>query len=136
GGPLIVFDIGTATTFDVVSDTGDFLGGVIAPGIMASAESLFNSTAKLPRIELVPPKSVIGHNTIACMQAGIIYGYVGQIDAIVNRIRAEMGADWHAKVVATGGLATMIHRDSKTIDRIDHFLTLSGLRVLHERNSQ
>lgn len=136
GGPLIVIDIGTATTFDVVSETGDFLGGVIAPGIMASAESLFNSTAKLPRIELVPPKSIIGHNTITCMQAGIIYGYVGQIDTIVEKIREEMGASWKAKVIATGGLAKMIHKESKTIDKIDHFLTLSGLRVLHERNSQ
>ena len=124
GGPLIVIDIGTATTFDVVSDKGDFLGGVIAPGIVASAESLFSSTAKLPRIELVPPKNVIGHNTISCMQSGI-----------VEKIRAEMGADWHAKVIATGGLAKMIHKESKTIDKIDHFLTLSGLRVLHERNS-
>ena len=136
GGPLIVIDIGTATTFDVVSETGDFLGGVIAPGIVASAESLFSSTAKLPRIELVPPKSIIGHNTITCMQAGIIYGYVGQIDTIVEKIRAEMGASWNAKVIATGGLAKMIHKESKTIDKIDHFLTLSGLRVLHERNSQ
>ena len=136
GGPLIVIDIGTATTFDVVSESGDFLGGVIAPGIVASAESLFSSTAKLPRIELVPPKNVIGHNTISCMQSGIIYGYVGQIDTIVEKIRAEMGAAWKAKVVATGGLATMIQRESKTIDRIDHFLTLSGLRVLYERNSQ
>ena len=135
GGPLIVIDIGTATTFDVVSDTGDFLGGVIAPGIVASSESLFTSTAKLPRIELIPPKSVIGHNTIACMQSGIIYGYVGQIDAIVGRIRDEMGSDWHAKVIATGGLAKMIQRESKTIDKIDHFLTLSGLRVLYERNA-
>ena len=136
GGPLIVIDIGTATTFDIVSETGDFLGGVIAPGIMASADSLVNSTAKLPRIELVPPKSVIGHNTISCMQAGIIYGYVGQIDALVEKIRAEMGAQWQAKVIATGGLAKMIHKESKTIDKIDHFLTLTGLRVLHERNSQ
>ncbi|MBR2519198.1 MAG: type III pantothenate kinase [Selenomonadaceae bacterium] len=136
GGPLIVIDIGTATTFDVVSETGDFLGGVIAPGIVASSESLFTSTAKLPRIELIPPKNVIGHNTTTCMQSGIIYGYVGQIDAIVQRIRNEMGEDWHAKVIATGGLAKMIMRESKTIDKIDHFLTLSGLRVLYERNSQ
>lgn len=134
GGPLIVIDIGTATTIDVVSDTGDFLGGVIAPGIVSAAESLFSSTAKLPRIELVPPKSIICRNTITGMQAGIIYGYVGQIDEIVRRIRAEMGADWQSKVIATGGLARMIYKESKTIDRIDHFLTLSGLRVLYERN--
>ena len=134
GGPLIVIDIGTATTFDVVAENGDFMGGVIAPGINASAESLFSSTAKLPRIELIPPKNVIGRNTISCMQSGIIYGYVGQIDAIVGRIRAEMGKDWNAKVIATGGLARMIYKESKTIDKIDHFLTLSGLRALYERN--
>ena len=110
------------------------MGGVIAPGIVSAAESLFSATAKLPRIELVPPKSIIGRNTISCMQAGIIYGYVGQIDEIVSRIRAEMGEDWHAKVIATGGLAKMISKESKTIDKIDHFLTLSGLRVLYERN--
>ena len=134
GGPLIVIDIGTATTFDVVSEVGDFLGGVIAPGIVAAADSLVSSTAKLPRIELVPPKSIICRNTITGMQAGIIYGYVGQIDAIVTKIREEMGKDWNAKVIATGGLAKMISSESKTIDKIDHFLTLSGLRVLYERN--
>lgn len=134
GGPLIVIDIGTATTIDVVAENGDFLGGVIAPGLMSAADSLFTSTAKLPRIELVPPKSIICHNTVTGMQAGIIYGYVGQIDEIVRRIRAEMGEGWHAKVIATGGLAKMIHKESATIDKIDHFLTLSGLRVLYERN--
>ena len=134
GGPLIVIDIGTATTFDVVADNGDFLGGVIAPGIMASAESLFSSTSKLPKVELVPPKNIICRNTISGMQAGIIFGYVGQIDAIVEKIRAEMGDDWKARVIATGGMATMLAKESKTIDKIDHFLTLSGLRVLYERN--
>ena len=134
GGPLIVIDIGTATTIDVVADNGDFLGGVIAPGLMSAADSLFTSTAKLPRIELVPPKNIICHNTITGMQAGIIYGYVGQIDEIVRRIRAEMGEGWRAKVIATGGLAKMIAKESKTIDKIDHFLTLSGLRALYERN--
>ena len=133
GGPLIVIDIGTATTIDVVSDKGDFLGGVIAPGIAASADALFNSTAKLPRVELVPPKSVICHNTIHGMQAGIIFGYVGQIDAIVNRIKTELN-DNSIKVVATGGFATMISKESTTIDKIDHFLTLAGLRALYERN--
>lgn len=134
GGPLIVIDIGTATTIDVIADNGDFLGGVIAPGIVSAADSLVSATAKLPRIELVPPKSIICHNTISGMQAGIIYGYIGQIDEIVKRIRAEMGENWTAKVIATGGLAKMIARESKTIDKIDHFLTLSGLRVLYERN--
>lgn len=134
GGPLIVIDIGTATTIDVVADNGDFLGGVIAPGIVSAADSLVSSTAKLPRIELVPPKNIICHNTTTGMQAGIIYGYVGLIDEIVRRIRAEMGEDWNAKVIATGGLAKMIAKESQTIDKIDHFLTLSGLRALYERN--
>ena len=134
GGPLIVIDIGTATTFDVVADNGDFLGGVIAPGLGSSADALFQRAAKLPRIELVTPKNVISRNTIAGMQAGIIFGYVGQIDEIVNRIKAEMKEE-KVTVVATGGYARMISRESKTIDKIDHFLTLTGLRVLYERNS-
>ena len=135
GGPSIVIDIGTATTFDVVGANGDFLGGVIAPGIMASADALFNSTAKLPRVELVPPKNIICHNTIHGMQAGIIFGYVGQIDEIVRRIKTEIGnKENEIKVIATGGMATMIYKESKTIDKIDHFLTLNGLRVLYERN--
>ena len=133
GGDLIVIDIGTATTFDVVAENGDFLGGVIAPGIATSADALFNQTAKLPRVELVAPKSIICHNTIQGMQAGIIYGYVGQIDEIVRRIREEIGKN--LRVVATGGFAKMIARESKTIEKVDHFLTLSGLRVLFERNS-
>ena len=132
GGPLIVIDIGTATTFDVVDDNGDYLGGAIAPGIGISTEALFQRAAKLPRIELVTPKSVICRNTITSMQAGIIYGFVGQIDEIVRRIKAEMGVN--PKVIATGGLATMIAKESTTIDKIDHFLTLTGLRVLYERN--
>ena len=133
GGPAIVIDIGTATTFDVINENGDFMGGVIAPGIMASSEALINSTAKLPGVELVPPKNIICHNTIHGMQAGIIFGYVGQIDEIVRRIKTEYGSD-QMKVIATGGMATMIYKESSTIDKIDHFLTLNGLRVLYERN--
>ena len=133
GGPAIVIDIGTATTFDVINENGDFMGGVIAPGIMASSEALISSTAKLPGVELVTPKNIICHNTIHGMQAGIIFGYVGQIDEIVRRIKAEYGSD-QMKVIATGGMATMIYKESKTIDKIDHFLTLNGLRVLYERN--
>ena len=133
GGPLIVIDIGTATTFDVVAPNGDFQGGVIAPGLSSSADALFQRAAKLPRIELVTPKHIISRNTVSGMQAGIIYGYVGQIDEIVRRIKKEMGYD-EMKVVATGGYARMISRESKTIDKIDHFLTLTGLRVLYERN--
>lgn len=133
GGPLIVIDIGTATTFDVVSKTGDFLGGAIAPGIAISSEALFRRAAKLPRIELVTPKSVICHNTVTGIQAGIIFGAVGQIDGIVNKIKKELAMDM--KVVATGGLANMIAKESTTINHTDHFLTLTGLRVLYERNS-
>ena len=135
GGPLIVIDIGTATTFDVVAPNGDFQGGVIAPGLSSSADALFQRAAKLPRIELVTPKHIISRNTVSGMQAGIIYGYVGQIDEIVRRMKKEMGYD-EIKVVATGGYARMVSRESKTIDKIDHFLTLTGLRVLYERNAE
>ena len=132
GGSLIVIDIGTATTFDVVGEEGDFLGGVIAPGIGTSADALFQSAAQLPRIELVTPKQVICRSTIQGMQAGIIFGFVGQIDAIVRRIKAEYGKPM--RVIATGGLARMIARESQTIDKVDHFLTLTGLRAVYERN--
>ena len=132
GGSLIVIDIGTATTFDVVGEDGDFLGGVIAPGIGTSADAMFQSAAQLPRIELVPPKQVICRGTIQGMQAGIIFGFVGQIDAIVRRIKAEYGKPM--QVIATGGLARMIARESETIDKVDHFLTLTGLRAVYERN--
>jgi len=135
GGPLIVIDIGTATTFDVVNEKGDFLGGAIAPGIGISTEALFQRAAKLPRIELVTPKNVICHNTISGIQAGIILGAVGQIDGIVHRMKKEMN-NMDMKVVATGGLANMIARESETIDTTDHFLTLTGLRVLYERNKK
>lgn len=133
GGNLIVIDIGTATTFDVVDANGDFLGGVISPGLGTVAEALFQRAAKLPRIELVTPKNIVCRNTISGMQAGIIFGFVGQIDEIVRRIEAEMGRKM--TVVATGGYAKMIAKESKTIDKVDHFLTLTGLRVLYERNS-
>lgn len=132
GGPLIVIDIGTATTFDVVAENGDFLGGVIAPGLGTSADALFQSTAQLPRIELVPPKNIICRNTIQGMQAGVVFGFVGQIDEIVRRIKAEMGCPM--QVIATGGFGRMIAKESSTIDRVDHFLTLTGLQVLYERN--
>lgn len=132
GGPLIVVDIGTATTFDIVADNGDYLGGVIAPGIGISTEALFQRAAQLPRVALVTPRSVICRNTVTAMQAGIIFGFVGQIDEIVRRIKAEMQREM--RVIATGGLAHMISRESKTIDKVDNFLTLTGLRVLYERN--
>ena len=134
GGPLIVIDIGTATTFDVVAENGDFLGGVIAPGLGTSSDALFARASQLPRVELVPPKHVICRNTIQGMQAGLIFGYVGQIDGIVRRIKDEYGGAM--KVIATGGFARMIARESATIDKVDHFLTLSGLAVLFARNEE
>ncbi|MGP1471301.1 MAG: type III pantothenate kinase [Schwartzia sp. (in: firmicutes)] len=132
GGPLIVVDIGTATTFDIVAENGDYLGGVIAPGIGISSEALFQRAAQLPRVALVTPRTIICRNTVTAMQAGVIFGFVGQIDEIVRRIKAEMREDM--RVIATGGLAKMISRESKTIDKVDNFLTLTGLRVLYERN--
>lgn len=132
GGPLIVVDIGTATTFDIVAENGDYLGGVIAPGIGISSEALFQRAAQLPRVALVTPRTVICRNTVNAMQAGVIFGFVGQIDEIVRRIKAEMKQDM--RVIATGGMAKMISRESKTIDKVDNFLTLTGLRVLYERN--
>ena len=132
GGPLIVIDIGTATTFDVVDANGDFLGGVISPGLGTQAEALFQRAAKLPRIELVTPKTIICRNTVNGMQAGLIFGFAGYIDAIVHRIKKEYGGEM--QVVATGGFAKMIAKESTTINKIDYFLTLTGLRVLYERN--
>lgn len=132
GGPLIVVDFGTATTFDAVGENGDYLGGVIAPGIGISTEALFQRAAKLPRVEMVKPKTVIGKNTVASMQAGIIYGFAGQVDAIVWRMKREM--EGNPKVVATGGLAELISEEASSIDIVDSNLTLEGLRFIYERN--
>jgi type III pantothenate kinase len=128
----VVVDLGTATKFEVVTSRGEYAGGVIAPGLMASADSLYRSTAKLPRVEIARPRSVIGKNTVAAMQAGLVFGYAGLVDAIVNRIRAEVDFDPH--VVATGGLAPLLARESSTIHDCDELLTLRGLQILHERN--
>lgn len=132
GGPLIIVDFGTATTFCAIDANGDYLGGAIAPGIGISTEALFQRAAKLPRIELVKPKSVICRNTITSMQSGIIYGFTGQVDEIVRRMKAELGYD--SKVIATGGLANLIASESKTIDYVERFLTLDGLNILYKRN--
>ncbi|NLY42751.1 MAG: type III pantothenate kinase [Clostridiaceae bacterium] len=133
GGPLIIVDFGTATTFCAINKKGEYMGGVICPGIKISVDALFNKAAKLPRIDLVKPERVIGKNTINSMQSGAIYGYVGQVDYIVNRMKEEMGGG-KIKVIATGGLARLIASESSTIDEINSRLTLEGLRIIYERN--
>ena len=132
GGAVIVVDFGTATTFDVVSDKGEYLGGVIAPGIEISADALFARAAKLPRVEVAKPPKVIGRNTVHSMQSGIVFGYVGLVDGMVARIKEELGVE--AAVLATGGLANLVQPLSATIERVEEYLTLEGLRILYERN--
>lgn len=132
GGPLIIVDLGTAITFCVISAKGEYLGGAITAGIGIATEALFQRTAKLPRIDLVKPKKVIGRNTVDSMRSGLIYGYIGQIDGIVRRIKAELGSE--AFVVATGGLAELLAEDSETIKKVDPLLTLEGLRIIYKRN--
>lgn len=133
GGPVIVVDFGTATTFDAISKDGDYLGGAIAPGIGISTEALFRYAAKLPRIDLVRPDKAIGRNTVAGMQSGIVFGYAGQVDAMVHRFRLELGQE--ARVVATGGLAELIAPESSSVQFVDPLLTLEGLRLVWKRNS-
>lgn len=140
GGPVIVVDFGTATTFDVITARGEYIGGVIAPGLGISADALFSRAAKLARVDIKRPAKTIGTNTIAHLQSGLFYGYIGLVDGILERIIAEMGAcakgdaGTPPKVVATGGLARMILGDSKYVTEIDDMLTLDGLRILYERN--
>jgi len=130
GGPLIIVDLGTATTFDVVSEFGEFLGGAIAPGIGISISTLSNKTALLPKIDLKKPSSAIGKNTLACMQSGCYFGFLGQIKEIIKRIKAELPKE--PKIIATGGLANIIN-ESKLFDEIDPDLTLKGLRIIYDR---
>lgn len=134
GKPLIIIDLGTATTFDVVSKEGDYLGGVIAPGINIASEALFARTAVLPRIEMVRPKQVIGRNTVAAMQSGIIFGYIALIEGMIRRIEQELGDK--AKVVATGGQAYPFAEEIDTIDVVNPSLTLIGLRLIYEMNRE
>ena len=129
----VIVDFGTATTFDVVTPKGEYLGGAIAPGITISADALYQRASKLPRVEIARPKSVVGKNTVGAMQAGLYYGYVGLVDGIVTRMQAEVG--FPTKVIATGGLAPLIAHDSKTIEHSDEMLTLVGLRIIHKRNT-
>jgi type III pantothenate kinase len=128
----IVVDFGTATTFDCVSGRGEYLGGVITPGLGISLDALVTRTAKLPRVELVRPPKVVGKNTVHAIQAGIVYGYASLVDGLVTRIREEIGTN--ARVIATGGFATMLAPESTTIEAFDEFLTLEGLRLIHRRN--
>jgi type III pantothenate kinase len=131
-GPVIVVDFGTATTFDCVTPKGEYLGGVIAPGIQISSDALFARAAKLPRVEIAKPPHVIGRNTVHSIQSGIVYGYVGLVDGMVARLRAELGHE--AVVIATGGLARLMAPLSSTISEAVDELTLDGLRLIHERN--
>jgi type III pantothenate kinase len=133
GAPVVVVDFGTSTNFDVVSSDGEYVGGVIAPGIEISMDALFARAARLVRVDYAAPESVIGKTTVAGLQSGLVYGFAGQVDGIVGRIRAELGAE--ATAVATGGLADLVAPHSQTIARVDPFLTLEGLRLVWELNS-
>src|SRR3990170_99663 len=131
GGPAVIIDFGTATTFDAINPKGDYLGGAIAPGINISAEALYTHAAKLPRIELVTPKVAIGRNTVSSMQSGLIFGYVGLVEGLIIRFKRELEG---AKVIATGGLAPIIARETTLIEIVNSQLTLEGLRMLYDLN--
>jgi type III pantothenate kinase len=133
GAPVIVVDFGTSTNFDVVSPEGEYVGGVLAPGVEVSMDALFARAARLVTVDYSAPRSVIGKTTISALQSGLVYGFAGQVDGIVRRIRAELGAE--APAVATGGLADLVAPHSETIERVDPFLTLEGLRLVWELSS-
>ncbi|KOA18763.1 type III pantothenate kinase [Clostridium homopropionicum DSM 5847] len=136
--PLIIIDFGTATTYCAVTKKGDYLGGAICPGIKISADALFEKAAKLPRIELIKPSHIICKNTVSSMQSGIVYGYIGQVDYIVTKMKEEMKSfgEEDPYVIATGGLAGLIFQESATIDEVNPFLTLEGLRIIYEKNKE
>jgi type III pantothenate kinase len=132
GGPAIIVDFGTATTFDVISKEGNYMGGSIAPGIQIAAEALFLKTAKLPRIEIKKPKNAIGRTTVTSMQSGLYFGYIGLISNIIEEISKELGED--IKIVATGSFASQIYPDVASIEYLEPFLVLEGLKIIHDRN--
>lgn len=135
GGPCIYIDFGTATTFGVISEKGEFLGGVICPGMKLSSEALVSSTSKLPKFELIKPPTVINRNTVQNMQAGLLYGHIGMVTYLIQRMREEIKAP-DAKVIATGGLALLIDGENGAIDVLDGLLTLKGLRLIYEKNRE
>lgn len=135
GGPIIVIDFGTATTYDIVGPEGTFEGAVIAPGIRTSAQSLWNMAAMLPEVVIKKPDSILAKETVSCMQAGIVFGQIGQAEYIVNRIRKESGYT-DAKVVATGGLGNIISKETDSIDYYDPQLTLKGLKIIYDKNAK
>ena len=132
GGATVVVDFGTATTFDAISERGEYLGGAICPGVVISSEALYQRASKLPRVDVVAPPRVVGRNTVASMQAGIFYGYVGLVDGMVERFEQEMGT--RVSVLATGGLGILFREHCSRLDAYDEDLTLDGLRILYERN--
>ncbi|REB10966.1 type III pantothenate kinase [Sporosarcina sp. BI001-red] len=134
GSPLIIVDFGTATTYCYVNEHAEYMGGAIAPGINISMEALFDRASKLPRVELTRPEHVVGKNTVSAMQSGILYGYVGQVEGLVARMKAE--SKKVPTVIATGGLAPLIGKETDVIDVVDDYLTLKGLKLIYERNQQ
>lgn len=132
GGPAVIVDFGTATTFDTVSEKGEYLGGAIAPGIQIAAEALYLKTAKLPRIEIKKPKTAIGRTTVTSMQSGLYFGYIGLITNIIEEISKELGEG--IKIVATGSFASQIYQDISSIKHLEPFLVLEGLKIIHDRN--
>jgi type III pantothenate kinase len=132
GGPACIVDFGTGTTFDALSAQGDYLGGAIAPGVRVAAEALFQRTAKLPRIDLKRPQKAIGSNTVEAMRSGILWGYVGLVEGMVERFRKELGPEM--RVIATGGLASVVAEETSVIEHVDPWLTLKGLRLIYQLN--